>query len=135
MTIAVSSVKRSGFTSPRKPMKQRSDKRVKQYASSEGKADLAYMGRVKQLPCCVCGAPPPSDAHHAKDKPPHVLEWIYQQLPYGRKSGPKDTIPLCKPHHQDHPQAYHVSPASWNEANGPDYGYILETRRQLGEGE
>ena len=126
-------MRRTGFTSPRKPMKQRSDKRRKQHASSEGKADLAYMGRVKQLPCCVCGAPPPSDAHHAKDKPPHVLEWIYQKLPYGRKSGPKDTIPLCKSCHQQGPTAYHVSPASWNEANGPDYGYILETRRQLGE--
>ena len=126
-------MKRTGFKSNRKPMKQRSDKRRKQHASSEGKAGYAYMGRVKQLPCCVCGAPPPSDAHHCKDKPPTWLEWIYEILPWGRKSGPKDTIPLCKPHHQHYPEAYHISPASWNEANGPDYGYIEQTRKLVGE--
>ncbi len=120
-----------------KPLPRTSRKRAKQHASSEGKADLAYMGRVKQLPCCVpgCGAAAPSDAHHCKDKPPQVLENVYQKLPWGCKSGPKDTIPLCKIHHQHGPDAYHVSPARWNEANGPDYGYIIETRRQLGESE
>ena len=27
-------------------------------------AARAYLGRVKALPCGVCGAPPPSEAHH-----------------------------------------------------------------------
>jgi len=126
-------MKRSGFSSQRKPMAQKSRKRAKQHASSEGKADLAYMGRVKQLPCCVCRKPGPSDAHHCKDKPPQVLESVYQIVPWGCKSGPRDVIPLCKAHHQDGPEAYHVSPADWNEANGPDYGYILETRNLAGD--
>ena len=115
-----------------RPMARVSPKRRKQHASKEGKADLAYMGRVKELDCCICGRAGPSDAHHCNDKPPKLLEWIYQKLPWGCKSGPRDTIPLCKRHHQDGPEAYHVSPESWNEANGPDYGYIEQTRIDAG---
>lgn len=29
-------------------------------------ADREWLGRVKELPCSVCGAPGPSDAHHIK---------------------------------------------------------------------
>ena len=28
--------------------------------------ERAYVGLVKELPCSVCDAPPPSDAHHVK---------------------------------------------------------------------
>lgn len=28
--------------------------------------DRAHLARVKELPCSVCDAPPPSEAHHAK---------------------------------------------------------------------
>ena len=29
---------------------------------------MAYMRKVKQQPCVVCNAPPPSDAHHCFDR-------------------------------------------------------------------
>ena len=28
--------------------------------------DRAHLAKVKELPCSVCDAPPPSEAHHAK---------------------------------------------------------------------
>ena len=30
--------------------------------------ERAYLGRVKALPCSVCNAPPPSEAHHINQK-------------------------------------------------------------------
>jgi len=32
------------------------------------KAERAHMGKVKNLDCSVCNAPPPSDAHHIDQK-------------------------------------------------------------------
>ena len=52
-------------------------------ASQEGKAALEYMGKVKRLPCCACGAPGPSDAHHP----------IHDRFG-SRKSGDFEVIPL-----------------------------------------
>lgn len=48
-----------------------------------------HMGLVKALPCGVCGASGPSDAHH-------ILEG---RIP-GRKSPDFLAIPLCKDCHQ-----------------------------------
>ncbi|MBP9869894.1 MAG: DUF968 domain-containing protein [Nitrosomonas sp.] len=47
-----------------------------------------HMVRVKELPCCLCGAAGPSDAHH-------ILEG---RIP-GRKAHDFCTIPLCKDCH------------------------------------
>lgn len=30
------------------------------------RAEAAHMAKVKMAPCAVCGAPPPSEAHHPK---------------------------------------------------------------------
>lgn len=48
-----------------------------------------HMQRVKELPCCLCGASAPSDAHH-------ILEGRVK----GRKAHDFCTIPLCKSCHQ-----------------------------------
>ena len=53
------------------------------------KAARVHVGRVKSLPCALCDAHPPSDAHH-------ILEGRIQ----GRRSGDFCTIPLCKDCHQ-----------------------------------
>jgi len=53
------------------------------------KAAKAHIGRVKSLPCSLCGACAPSDAHH-------ILEGRIQ----GRRSDDFVTIPLCKDCHQ-----------------------------------
>lgn len=113
---------------PRKGMRRKSKKRAAQEASPEGRSDLEYMGNVKQEPCCACGKPGPSDAHHCKDKPPAGEPHAYKRLPIGCKSHARDTIPLCKMCHQDGPEAYHRSPVAWRAKHGPDYGFIPSTR-------
>lgn len=54
----------------------------------------SHIGRVKELPCSVCDAPPPSDAHH-----------IEQALQYC-------VIALCKACHQG-PSGWHGTRALW----------------------
>lgn len=76
-------------------------------------AGRAHMGRVKMLPCVVCNAPPPSDAHH-------VIHGRYG----GRKASDFETIPLCKAHHMDGPDAIHNGKRTWGERFGMDYGFL-----------
>jgi len=73
----------------------------------------AHLARVKSLPCVVCRKPGPSDAHH-------VICDRYGQ----RKASDFETIPLCKAHHQDGPEAIHNGKASWVEKHGPDHGFL-----------
>lgn len=82
-------------------------------ASKEGQDALEYMLRVKGLPCVVCGAAPPSDAHHV----------IHDRFG-SRKSSDWDVIPLCKAHHQDGPEAIHNGKQTWREKHGPDHGFL-----------
>ena len=49
------------------------------------KEDKELMRRVKEMPCIVCGHPPPSDYHHITD--------------CGRRMGHKFGLPLC---YEDH---------------------------------
>lgn len=91
--------------------------------------DREYLGKVKTLSCAVCGAPPPSDAHHCTHRPSFDGPNPYQQEPAaGRKSGDRDAIPLCKAHHQNGPDAIHFNKLTWREKHGPDFGYIEQTR-------
>lgn len=48
-----------------------------------------HMKLIKELPCCLCGASAPSDAHHI----------LLGRIP-GRKAHDFCTIPLCKSCHQ-----------------------------------
>ena len=98
-------------------MRKVSKKRAAHRASKEGKAGMEYMRKVKQLPCCICGAPPPSDAHHCISNR------------YGTsKVSDFEAIPLCKEHHQIGPDAIHNGKATWEERHGPDTNYINQTR-------
>ena len=56
----------------------------------------AHMGRIKSLPCAVCGEPGPSDCHH-----------IEQGMHYL-------TLPLCKDCHQGSHNGIHGRRAIWN---------------------
>lgn len=58
--------------------------------------DREHLGAVKSLPCGVCGAAAPSDAHH-----------IEQGLHYL-------CIPLCKDCHQGSHNGIHGRRAIWN---------------------
>lgn len=113
----------------RKGMNRVSAKRKARRTSDEGQSDTEHLLIVKTLPCCACGRPGPSEAHHCKDQPSFDMRDIYTQLPCaGRKSGHKDTIPLCPECHRNGPNAYHVAPAAWRERHGPDWSHIAATR-------
>lgn len=85
-------------------------------------AARAYLERVKGLPCVVCGAVPPSDAHH-------VISGRFGS----RKASDFDTIPLCKRHHQEGPEAIHQNKAAWEAAHGPDTSYLPIVKQMIGE--
>lgn len=84
-------------------------------------AGKAHMARVKQLPCVVCAAPPPSDAHHC-------ISGRYGS----RKVSDLETIPLCKTCHQDGPEAIHQNKRQWEERHGPDHGYLDLVKSMIG---
>lgn len=88
----------------------------------KAKPNRARLARVKSLPCVICGAPPPSDAHH-------VICDRYGQ----HRASDEETIPLCKAHHQDGPDAIHNGKESWVAKYGPDHGYLPEVNRILND--
>lgn len=81
------------------------------------KPDPAYLNFVKQMPCCICGRPGPSDAHH-----PICERWSQEKAP------DRDAIPLCKKHHQWGPDAIHNGKESWVAKYGSDRDYIAGTQ-------
>lgn len=102
------------------PIRQVSKKRKAHRSSKDGKAGLEHMRQVKMLPCIICGAAPPSDAHHC----------ICDR--YGTsKVSDFETIPLCKNHHQVGPDAIHNGKKSWVEKYGPDHSYLEQVRQLL----
>ena len=84
---------------------------------AQEREDKAFMRKVKQLPCVICGKGPPSDAHHV----------IHGR--YGNRR-PRDcfTIPLCKSHHQDGPEAIHNGKETWAKKHGFDYDFLPTVR-------
>jgi hypothetical protein len=59
------------------------------------KKEREWIGKVKELPCSVCDAPAPSDAHH-----------IEQGLQYC-------VVALCKDCHQNPKLGWHGERAMW----------------------
>lgn len=99
---------RVGDLAGRGPIGPKPDKPIRGTAASK-----AHMKRVKKLPCVVCGKSGPSDAHH-------VISGRYGSA----KASDFETISLCKAHHQHGPYAIHQDKTAWEEANGPDYGFL-----------
>ena len=56
--------------------------------------EKAYIGLVKELPCSVCNAPAPSDAHHVKQHRQYTV------------------VALCKDCHQGY-NGWHGTKAFW----------------------
>lgn len=54
-----------------------------------------HIGRVKELPCSVCDAPPPSDAHHIKQHRQYTC------------------VALCKDCHQGSLMGWHGQKRMW----------------------
>ncbi len=72
-----------------------------------------HLARVKALPCVICAAPGPSDAHHC-------ISGRYGS----RKVSDFQTIPLCKLCHQDGPEAIHRNKGAWEARNGLDHEFL-----------
>lgn len=83
-------------------------------------AAKAHLERVKGLPCVICMAPPPSDAHHC-----------FSGRYGSAKMSDFDTIPLCRLCHQDGPEAIHRNKSRWEERNGPDTGFLPLVKEML----
>ena len=49
--------------------------------------EKAYVGLVKELPCSVCDAPPPSDAHHVKQHRQYVCVALCKDCHQGPRNG------------------------------------------------
>ena len=58
--------------------------------------ERAYVGLVKELPCSVCDAPPPSDAHHVKQHRQYTC------------------VALCKDCHQGSFNGWHGQRRMWS---------------------
>jgi hypothetical protein len=86
--------------------------------------DEKYLALVRELPCCVCGAPPRSDPHHI------VLRSGYKGFNY--KLPDVWAIPLCRSHHDEIQQGVE----RWEERHGCQKEFALLTLAQLySEGE
>lgn len=84
------------------------------------KPNRAHIAAVKSLPCVICHAPPPSDAHHC----------IHDR--YGQQRVADEcTIPLCKNCHQHGPNAIHNGKESWRAKYGADHEYLPLVRDML----
>ena len=79
-----------------------------------------HMGRVKELPCSVCGAPGPSDAHH-----------ILEGRTPGRKSPDELCIPLCKDCHQGSHNGIHGQRRIWEVLKKTELQCLADTIRRL----
>lgn len=113
-------MKRTARLAAKTPMRRRSPKRAAYMASDARSEAVQHMMAVKGLPCCACGAPPPSAAHHVTgDKMPR---------------NDLRVIPLCWSCHQG-PDGYHAAKRTWVERHGPDYGFLRAIIDAIGSGE
>lgn len=76
-------------------------------------AERDHIGRVKELPCSVCDAPGPSDAHH-----------IEQQLHFC-------TVALCKSCHQCQRMGWHGERFAWKIAKMDEMDALNVTLSRL----
>jgi hypothetical protein len=83
------------------------------HSKNLSKKDREHLFEVKSLPCGVCGASGPSDAHH-----------IEQGLHYL-------CIPLCKDCHQGSHNGIHGRKSIWNALKKTEWSVLNETVQKL----
>jgi hypothetical protein len=83
------------------------------HSKNLSKKDREHLFEVKSLPCGVCGASGPSDAHH-----------IEQGLHYL-------CIPLCKDCHQGSHNGIHGRKSIWNALKKTECSVLNETVQKL----
>ena len=83
------------------------------HSKNLSKKDREHLFEIKSLPCGVCGASGPSDAHH-----------IEQGLHYL-------CIPLCKDCHQGSHNGIHGRRSIWNAMKKTEWSVLNETVQKL----
>lgn len=77
------------------------------------KSERVHIGRIKAMPCGVCDAPPPSDAHHIRQHHQYLC------------------IPLCKDCHQGAYNGIHGQARIWKVLKKDEQTVLNETIRRL----
>lgn len=98
----------------------RSKKRRDKAASAEGRREREHLLAVKMLPCVICNAPPPSEAHHC----------IHDRYSAAKVSH-FQTIPLCAAHHRIGPNAIHEGKETWRRRFGADHSYLIAVLKKI----
>ena len=120
-------MKRTSFTSTRKPMKRKASKPRTRKSATGPLEDAVYFAGVKSLPCCCCGSAGPSDGHHCMDRPPADVS-VYRYFGgIADRSADFDAIPLCRGCHD----LFHRNHGEYTRRYGPDYQHIPATRAAL----
>ena len=76
-------------------------------------AERAWVGRVKELPCSVCDAPGPSDAHHIKQGSHYTV------------------VALCKSCHQGSMMGWHGQKRAWAIAKMDELDALNKTIERM----
>ena len=76
-------------------------------------AQRKYIGRVKELPCSVCDAPGPSDAHHIKQGSHYSV------------------VALCKSCHQGSMMGWHGQKRAWAIAKMDELDALNKTIERM----
>lgn len=74
-----------------------------------------HIAVIKQMPCGLCGASPPSDAHHISQGQQFI------------------TIPLCKDCHQGPRNGIHGEQVMWKVMKQDELSVLNQTVRKLRE--
>ena len=77
------------------------------------KKEREWIGRIKELPCSVCGQEGPSDAHHIKQSCSYAV------------------VALCKSCHQGSKMGWHGEKTAWHIAKMEEIDALNETLKNL----
>lgn len=79
-----------------------------------------HIGRIKQMPCALCGASGPSDAHH-----------IREGMGMAQRNSDWLAIPLCKDCHQGPHNGIHGKRMLWNVMKKTELDLLAETFKSM----
>ncbi len=82
------------------------------------KQERAYMGRVAELGCLICGGIP--EIHHNT-----------KNRGYGAKSSNYDIIPLCPDHHRGEEGIHHIGVKTWEDKYSDQDDLVKRVRLRI----
>lgn len=82
------------------------------------KQERAYMGRVAELGCLICGGIP--EIHHNT-----------KNRGYGAKSSNYNIMPLCVRHHRGEEGIHHIGVKTWQEKFGDQDDLVKRVRLRI----